>query len=91
MSSFAPLGMKDHIEVEVNRLEPYEGDLYMLCSDGLSGMIKDEDMNQMIQNYLRDEERANDVEGMCHALIDKANENGGNDNITVLCIKVVAD
>ena len=85
------LGMKDHIDVEVNRLEPSLGDLYMLCSDGLSGMIKDEEMNQMIQGYLSNEERANDVEGMCHALIDKANENGGNDNITVLCIKVLAD
>ena len=85
------LGMKDQVEVDVNRMEPNPGDLYMLCTDGLSGMIKDEDMNTMVQGYLNDVEKANDVEGMCHALIDQANENGGTDNITVVCVKVLAD
>lgn len=84
------LGMKDTVQVDIARLEPSSGDIYMLCSDGLSGMITDEAMNTMVNEFLNGgDERADDVEGMCSALIDAANANGGNDNVTCVAIKVV--
>lgn len=84
------LGMKDTVQVDVSRLEPLEDDVYLLCSDGLSGMIHDPQMNEIIQGALHDPERANDVDAMCHQLIDLANKNGGTDNVTAIIIKIVA-
>ncbi len=86
------LGMKDAVQVDVARLEPLPGDLYMLCSDGLSGMVTDPDMNDLVQAFLQSEDaqKQNDVEGMCHVLIDAANANGGTDNVTAICVKVLS-
>ena len=85
------LGMKEFVKVDVSRLQPKPNDLYMLCSDGLSGMVPDEEMNILVQEFLQDPARTNDVEAICDALIDRANKNGGNDNVTTTCIKLVAD
>ena len=85
------LGMKDSVQVDVSRLEPQPDDVYMLCSDGLSGMVTDEDMNAAVQDYLQDEERSDQVNSICSMLIDMANANGGNDNVTCICIKVKGD
>ncbi|MFA6033953.1 MAG: Stp1/IreP family PP2C-type Ser/Thr phosphatase [Myxococcota bacterium] len=73
------LGMKDSIAVDINRLSPEAGDVYLLCTDGLSGMVKDADMAQIVA--------ANPIENAVGELIKAANENGGNDNITVILIK----
>jgi len=85
------LGMKATVAVDVSRVEPEADDLYIICSDGLSGMITDPDMNTTVQAFLNDPARINDVDGMCEALINQANENGGNDNVTCSIIKIVAD
>jgi PPM family protein phosphatase len=84
------LGMKDSVQVDIARLEPAPGDIYMLCSDGLSGMVKDEEMNDCISSFLaKGGSAADDVVAMCSALIDLANANGGNDNVTCVAVKVV--
>ncbi len=83
------LGMKDTVQVDIARLEPAPGDIYMLCSDGLSGMVTDAAMNEMVNELLSVPERADDVEAICSKLIDAANANGGNDNVTCVAIKVV--
>jgi len=85
------LGMKDNVQVDVARLEPVPGDVYMLCSDGLSGMVTDEGMNELVQAFLSspDQPTSDDVQSMCKVLIDAANANGGNDNVTCVAIKVV--
>jgi protein phosphatase len=85
------LGMKESVQVDIARLEPAPNDIYMLCSDGLSGMCTDPEMNDMINAFVNDPAKANDVEGMCDVLIARANENGGNDNVTCTCIKVVPE
>lgn len=85
------LGMKDTVQVDIARLEPVPNDLYMLCSDGLSGMVTDKDMNEAVQGYLQDATKSENVEDICSTLIDMANANGGNDNVTAVCIKVVED
>jgi protein phosphatase len=69
------LGMKDTVNVDINRVEPKEGDIYLLCSDGLSGMVPDAQMEQILRSQP-------DLEKACAMLIDAANANGGNDNVT---------
>lgn len=69
------LGMKDTVQVDVNRLEPREGDIFLLCSDGLSGMVNDAQIRDVLSS-------TNDLEKACSQLIDSANANGGNDNVT---------
>jgi len=84
------LGMKDNVQVDVSRLEPLPNDLYLLCSDGLSGMIKDSDMEAICQSWQNDDARADNLEGLCDELIAIANKNGGTDNVTAVIIKVKA-
>ena len=69
------LGMKDNVIVDVSRVEPKDGDIFLLCSDGLSGMVSDPQIQQVLQNQT-------DLEKACAQLIDLANANGGNDNVT---------
>ena len=71
------LGMKDNVQVDVNRVEPKQGDIFLLCSDGLSGMVTDPQI-QGVLNSTKDLDRA------CGQLIDLANANGGNDNVTCI-------
>jgi serine/threonine protein phosphatase PrpC len=75
------LGMKDTVQVDVLVDAPALGDLYLLCSDGLSGMIKDEDIASMAGGE-------EDLDALCEKLIATANKNGGLDNITVVAIRV---
>jgi PPM family protein phosphatase len=84
------LGMKDTVAVDISRLEPQPNDVYMLCSDGLSGMVHEPELFEMVNAFQNDPARANDIEGLCHALINAANKNGGTDNVTVVAIKVMA-
>jgi protein phosphatase len=69
------LGMKESVMVDVSRIEPQEGDIFLLCSDGLSGMVTDPQMEELLQ-------RTTDLERACTQLIDMANAAGGNDNVT---------
>jgi len=77
------LGMKDSVQVDVHIDNPRLGDVYVLCSDGLSGMVKDQEISDVTGN-----ER--DLDVACEKLISMANRNGGLDNITVVVIRVEA-
>jgi PPM family protein phosphatase len=77
------LGMKDTVQVDVHVEEPVLGDVYLLCSDGLSGMVKDEEISAIATSE-------NDLDVMCEKLIGEANKNGGVDNITVVAVRVEA-
>jgi protein phosphatase len=77
------LGMKDTVQVDVHVEEPVLGDVYLLCSDGLSGMVKDEEISAIATSE-------NDLDVMCERLIGEANKNGGVDNITVVAVRVEA-
>ncbi|MBK8013165.1 MAG: Stp1/IreP family PP2C-type Ser/Thr phosphatase [Deltaproteobacteria bacterium] len=78
------LGMKDTVQVDVNRLDPRPGDYYLLCSDGLSGMISDDEILELTIN-------APDLEKACDQLVSAANQAGGTDNITVSLIQFVSE
>lgn len=72
--------------VPVPQLRPLEarpGDLYLLCSDGLTGHLGDADLQQLLS-------RGSHPDELAQALVDAANERGGSDNITVALIQVAA-
>ena len=71
------LGMKESVQVDVTRMEPRDGDLFLLCSDGLSGMVSDSEIEETLN-------AVPDLEAACQQLIEKANDAGGNDNITCI-------
>jgi serine/threonine protein phosphatase PrpC len=71
------LGQQKIVEVEVNELAPEPGDVFLLCSDGLSGMVSDDMMQSILQ-------KSNGLESAVKKLIDTANANGGIDNVTVV-------
>lgn len=71
------LGMKETVKVDAILDSPQPGDTYLLCSDGLSGQISPEEMRDIVL-------RTKDLKAASQALVDRANENGGPDNITVL-------
>jgi protein phosphatase len=72
------LGAQSELTPVSGRLRIRRGDTLLLCSDGLSGKLRAEDMLRIITD-------ANgDLEAACSALVDEANERGGEDNITVV-------
>ena len=79
------LGMKESVQVDVTREQSQDKDIYVLCSDGLSGMITDPEILQTILDS------GEDLEQACNRLIQNANQNGGNDNITVVLAQYLGD
>ncbi len=75
------LGVEDVVELEVNEYAVQAGDLYLLCSDGLSDMVADTAIARIIAAESGLEQKA-------IQLVDAANENGGRDNISVLMVGV---
>jgi len=75
------LGMQDSVLVDVQTVIPEAGDLFILCSDGLNGMISDDQILQCVQVH-RD-----DLASIAAALVQRANDAGGEDNCTVVLIE----
>ena len=75
------LGMQDQVVVDLQHDDPQPGDTYVLCSDGLSGMVSDDDIELIVAS-------TDDVRDACTRLIERANERGGEDNITAVLIKI---
>jgi protein phosphatase len=73
------LGTEYDIEADLGRMDIMDEDYVLLCSDGLSNMLKDDDIKKTVLS-------AESVEQACDDLINKAKENGGFDNITVVVI-----
>lgn len=75
------LGVGDEVEVDIAPIGIQAGDSYLLCSDGLYGMLPDEDLRRIAES-------APDPETAVAWLIDAANQAGGLDNITALLVRV---
>ncbi|HXU83464.1 MAG TPA: Stp1/IreP family PP2C-type Ser/Thr phosphatase [Polyangia bacterium] len=78
------LGMKASVQVDVIVDAPRLGDVYLLCSDGLSGMVPDAEIAAMMANE-------HDLDRVCDRLIGIANGNGGLDNVTVVAVRLERD
>ena len=76
------LGMKESVKVDVVLERPKSGDVYLMCSDGLSDEVTDERMQEILISH------GADVQTACHELVQEANRNGGHDNITVVLVRV---
>ncbi len=74
------LGMQDSVVVDLVPDEPHVGDRYVLCSDGLSGMVVDPEILEVVTAA------GEDVEAAAKGLIERANSHGGEDNVTVVVI-----
>jgi protein phosphatase len=77
------LGMRDTVEVDLVREELQPGDVLLLCSDGLSGMVPDERIAEIVRGFPKD------LKGAGQALVDAANEAGGQDNVTCVLVQAL--
>ena len=77
------IGARDTIEIDFFHEELKSGDLILMCSDGLTNMLEDEEIGRILKTPGTIEERA-------ERLIDAANQNGGRDNIAVILIDAFA-
>jgi protein phosphatase len=79
------LGMKDTVQVDINFEVPRPDDVYLLCSDGLSGMVPDEKIAATLRRY------THDINLFASKLIEEANAAGGVDNITAIVIRYAGE
>ncbi len=77
------LGVEPQIEVAISEVDAQPGDIFVLCSDGLSDMVEDEDIHLTISTF------HTDLEMVGRQLIQLTNDNGGRDNVSVLMVRVI--
>jgi PPM family protein phosphatase len=77
------LGVEPNVEVEIQEVAVQKGDAYMLCSDGLSDMVEDEDIHLTINTF------SDNLDTVAKQLIQLANDNGGRDNVSVVMATVL--
>lgn len=75
------LGGDSEVMVDVTETRVKDGDLYLLCSDGLTTMLGDQDIHRILSAEVP-------IEDTCRRLVEEANARGGFDNVTVLLIRV---
>ncbi|MGN0156495.1 MAG: Stp1/IreP family PP2C-type Ser/Thr phosphatase, partial [Lachnospiraceae bacterium] len=78
------VGAQDSVEVDFFQVKLEKGDMVLMCSDGLTNMIEDEDIRMILKGQ-------RDIVEKAEALVKAANNNGGKDNITVVLIEPFAD
>src|SRR5687767_14101467 len=78
------LGGALSVTPDASEVESRPGDVYLLCSDGLTGMVPEDEILRVVS------ENGNDLEMACQNLIDIANERGGLDNVTAILVKTVS-
>jgi protein phosphatase len=80
------VGFEQDIQVDVFQYRICKNDIFMICSDGLHGKVSDSDILHIIQKNISDPSRCQqaDVEKAIQELIHQANENGGQDNISII-------
>ena len=79
------MGIDYDVDVEIHDHVIAAGDLYLLCSDGLSDMLSIEEILAAMISA------GSSLDAACDALVKKANSNGGRDNISVILIKVKSE
>ena len=75
------VGVEERVEVDLTMESPLPGDMYLLCSDGLSRMVTDEEISATLG-------AVSDLDACVAKLIDMANARGGRDNITTILVRV---
>jgi len=75
------VGAKENLDVSVEEHRLEADDLYILCSDGLHGMMTEKHLTELVQGS------TGSLEELVHLLIETAKKNGGKDNVTVLAVR----
>jgi protein phosphatase len=73
------LGTSDTVQVDLTYVDLRQGDVLLLCSDGLSGMVRFDEIREILRT-------SSDPLDTCKALTERANQAGGHDNITVIVV-----
>jgi serine/threonine protein phosphatase PrpC len=76
------LGPEPEVEVDLQTVPALAGDVFLICSDGLTSMLDDDHIERLLA-------RATSMPNAVRALVDEANRAGGRDNISVIAFKVV--
>lgn len=76
------LGISEDVEVDIADEDTEIGDIYLLCSDGLSDLVSDEEIAEVVRK------NRDDLEAASRTLVDVANSKGGTDNISVVLAAV---
>ena len=71
------MGVRPDVEPDLAEITPEEGDVFVLCSDGLTGHVEDHEIAKVVMDH-------DDLQESCDSLVDLANARGGEDNITVV-------
>ena len=79
---YRALGQLDPVEADINTYPYPEEGMVMLCSDGLWGVISDEQLSNIVRS-------SSDLGTICRRLVQAANDNGGPDNISVVMAKII--
>jgi PPM family protein phosphatase len=77
------LGVEPSVEVEIQEHPVQKGDIYVLCSDGLTDMVEDDDVHLTISTF------GANLETVAKQLIQLSNDNGGKDNVSVVLAQVL--
>ncbi|HEY0462593.1 MAG TPA: protein phosphatase 2C domain-containing protein [Polyangiaceae bacterium] len=80
---YQAIGVSPGLAIDLIVDKPQDDDLYVLCSDGLSKMVSDDELRDVLLEH-------EDLEAALYTLIEAANDRGGNDNVTVIIVKVLA-
>jgi protein phosphatase len=80
---YRALGQMDSIHADLDQFSIQKGDRLLICSDGLWGVVEEEQLHDMIL-------KTHDLEQLACNLVDAANENGGPDNISVVLLERLA-
>jgi PPM family protein phosphatase len=78
------LGPEEDVELDVHTHQARSGDVFLLCSDGLTSMVREDRVRELAAG-------AHSLQAMVDALVDEANRAGGRDNITVVAFRVGGD
>lgn len=74
------LGVMEEVHADIQLLDVEPGDRFLLCTDGLTDMLSQEEVGAIVQNSTCD------LQDICHELVNQANARGGKDNITVILV-----
>lgn len=80
------VGYEDNVEVDIFNYRVSRNDIFLLCSDGLHSKVSDRDILHIINHHIPTPQSATkeDLQNLVTSLINQANANGGNDNISVI-------
>ena len=76
------VGIRSEVKIDLVETPCFNNDIIILCSDGLSNKISREEIRDLVCQ--------NDIEDACNKMTDSANQRGGEDNITVIVVRIVS-